>query len=183
MAVVARSAQMAYDMVGVEVDGHSDEEDYRAEYEEGGGEPAGGVSGRAAVCGLGSKVEEPSPYHVGVEQIERHARKDYRQRHLAFPLDEHREDEGALEVVEQEEGGHHRHRRIILAPRVRAEDPEQKHGYEYRRLHQHPSEAVVDGRSPFLVVGDAISGSDALQGDEDDACQNEHSYHHRIIYV
>ena len=49
------------------------------------------------------------------------------------------------------------------------EQPKQKHGNEHGRLHEHPSQLVVDGRTPFRVVELAV------------ACVNEkeaHEHHH-----
>lgn len=96
MAGVAGFAQMAYDIVGIEVYGHAGEEHQGAEYEERAVKPADGVS-----VGRGH-VEEPAAYHIAVDEVECRSHEAYCQGHAVFAAYQQREDERPLEVVQLE---------------------------------------------------------------------------------
>ena len=52
------------------------------------------------------------------------------------------------------------------------EQPQQQHGDEHRRLHEHPTQLVVDGRTPFRVVELAVA-----RINEEEAHEHHHSHH------
>ena len=96
VARVARLAQVADDVVRVEVDGHAGKEQ-RASYID------IGLCKPAVVVVRGGDVEDPAALHQGVERVEEHAHEDDAERHLRVAAHEQRKDERALEVVRLEQ--------------------------------------------------------------------------------
>ena len=166
MACVARIAQVANDVVAIEIYRKSGCKDCQSGDELRGEEPIGGVHI------LGSYIENPAALHQRVEQIESDTRQDYGKRHSAFSLDKQREDERTLEIVQlkhcKEDERHHGSASVRIPP-------QQTHSDEHRSLHKHPAELVVHRWSPPFGVHNAISGIDEVQCYIHHYC---HCHHH-----
>ena len=76
-----------------------------------------------------------------------------------------RKDERTVEIVQFEQQQEYKPHRI--GPAV-GEPPKEQHGDENRRFHQHPAEAVADGRPPFGLIELPVSGVDEEKTDEHD---------------
>ena len=95
MVGIAGLAQVADDMIGVEIDDESAQEDHCTDDEPRITHPIG-VIRRIHRC----DVEQPVALHVAVNQVPRHrqAHDDYR--HLAIATHQQREDKRALEIMQ-----------------------------------------------------------------------------------
>ena len=98
MARVTRLAQMAYDIIGMEIYNHTDEEYRYAQY----------GSGMGKICDSlveerGGKYKQAGAYKQSVDDIKRDAHQHDGNWHTAFALHQHREDERSLEIMEFEE--------------------------------------------------------------------------------
>ena len=155
MAGVAGLAQVADDVVGMQVDAHSHEEEQEADE---------GVRLEQVIqarSGLhAGEPEDASRLHHPVEHIEHDAHCHDAERHPAFSFHQEGEDEGTLQVVQLEEQEEkvlrHRESRATLCPK-------DEHHDEYRGLHQHPAELVVDAGSPLGGAEDAIARADEIE--------------------
>ena len=98
MARVTRLAQMAYDMIGMEVDSHTDEEYRYAQY----------GSGMGKICDSlveerWGKYKQAGAYKQSVDDIKRDAHQHDGNGHAALALHHQREDERPLEIMQLEE--------------------------------------------------------------------------------
>lgn len=173
MGRVAGFAEMAYYMVRLDIYAHADKEDHCAEDEERRPQP------RHRISVNWRHIEEPAPNHIGIYQIEYYTEQYYRQRHPVFTLYQKREDERALEIVEQEEKRHHDKGR--LAGTV-TEKPEKKHSYEHRGFHHHPTETIVDRGSPLLSIHHSVAGVNTMESYKHNDCEHYHNAHNPFIY-
>ena len=139
VARVARLAQVADDMVGMEVYGHPRHEQGSPDVNVGLCEPVG-------VIAFGRDVEDPPALHQRVEGVERHAHHDDPQRHLRLSAQQQREDEGALQVVRLEQ---HEERQRPGLPCPPGHEPEHAHCDEHGRLHHDPAH-LVGYRGPYF---------------------------------
>lgn len=164
MACIARLAQMADDVVGMEVDDHACDEKRGSDVKIGFGEPAFVIVGRR-------DVEDPAALHQGVERIEEHAHSHDTGRHFRIAPDQQRKDERPLQVVSLEQDQQGQRRRF---PRAVGEEPENGHGDEYRTLHQHPADPVRDREAVFTVEEIAVSGLEIMECDVNRQGQQGH---------
>ena len=159
VACVAGAAEVADDVVGVQVDAHAGEEEQQSADGAGFEQVAPACVGR-----YGGVPEEAAGLHHAVEQVEHDAHQQDGDGHAATAFQQQGEDERALQVVELEQqeeqvGGH--------GESHAAAGPEDEHRDEHGGFHQHPAQAVVDRRAPLGGAEDAVAGADEVEGDED----------------
>jgi len=107
--------------------------------------------------------EEPSTQQIGVYGVEHRTHEDYDERHAAFSAHEQGEDEGAAEVMQQEQRSAH----VGTGGGVRSfrtEPHQQRHACESRKFHQHPSRLVRKRTAPSAAIRNAVGSLDASQG-------------------
>lgn len=138
---VARFAQMADNVIRVQVDYHAGNKDCGTDIEIGFCEPIGIIVFRR-------DVEDPTSLHQGVERIEYHSHQDDSGRHFRVSPHQQRKDKGALQVVALEEDEQGERSGLPCAV---GEEPENGHGDEDRTLHQNPADLVRDRESVFPV--------------------------------
>ena len=164
MARVARAAEVADDVVRMEVYGHSGHEQRPADIDIGLCEPSG-------VVVSGRDVENPASLHQGVERVEDHAHQDDAEGHAALAADQQREDEGPLEVVGLEQA---EQRQRPGLPHPFGRGPQHAHEDENRRFHHHPAHAVGHGRSVAAVEEIAVTRLEEVQRGVDHGGQKGH---------
>ena len=143
MGRVARFAQAADDPVRMDVDRHAGEEDGRS------GEELRREQPLVRVVAFRRDVKYPAALHAGVQQVECDAHGDDAQRHRATALEQHRVDEGPVQIVELEQGEKDQRGRFVPSRRAQTQ---RRHGQKYGGLHQDPSDPVVDFRAPAAVA-------------------------------
>ena len=157
MLGVARLAQVAHNVVGTPIDGDASDEDDGADDELRGRQPVGRV--------LVGKEEDPVALNETVHEVEEHAHQHDGDRHLVFALQQQREDERTVEVVELKQA--EQHERYQFA-RTLGRQAQEQHNEKHRALHQHPGHFVVDGGSPFAAHHFAVAGFHEIERDEYD---------------
>ena len=155
MVGIARLAQVADHVVGVQIDDESAQEDHCADDEPRITHPIG-VIRRIHRC----DVEQPVALHVAVNQVPRHRQAHDDHRHLTVATHQKWEDKRALEIMQLKNKEEQQVRYIAAHGRY---TPQVQHGYKHRHLHQKPAYLVVDGRSPFLGTHLAVTGIYKIQ--------------------
>ncbi len=160
---VAGFAEMAYDIIAVEVDRHSREEDDGSDYEEGTPEPA------YLIASGGKVAEEPFPNEPGVKRIENHTHCHNKNRHFALSSHKKREDEGALEVMEEEKSRHYVEHDIGVYRSLTGKGVTEcviEEEKESGGFHKHPGYLVVDNWPPAFCGQITVTRLEEKQADE-----------------
>ena len=144
---LARAAQIAQNMVGVQIQPHAEKEQAKADIEERGGEPAFGQVGS-----LGDAPAIDRPVH-GVEQDGHCAGCD---RFFAGAANAERVDERAIGVVAEKHRGEDELDRAGAAC-AQEEDQEHERGDGF---HDHPDKPLIDLRPPFFALIPTIRRGD-----------------------
>ena len=166
MIGVARLAQVADHVVGVQIDNESAQEDHCTDDEPWITHPIG-VIRRIHRC----DVEQPVALHVAVNQVPRHRQAHDDHRHLAVAAHQQREDKRALEIMQLKDQEEQQVRNIAAHGR---DSPQVQHGNKHRHLHQKPAYLVVDGRSPLLGAHLAVTGVNKIQRHKHDKANQSH---------
>ena len=152
VARLARAAQIAQNMVRVQIQPHAEKEQAKADIEERGGEPAFGQVG-----GMGDAPAIDRAVH-GVEQDGHCAGGD---RFLAGAANAERVDERAIGVVAEKHCGEDE---LYGAGPARAQEEDQEH--ERRDgFHHHPDKALIGLRPPFFALIPAIGRGNKQEAD------------------
>ena len=172
MLRVARLAKVTNHMVRVEIDGHPNEEEQDACN----GIRTKQVGNALLKVGIGKPVK-PSALNHAVDDVKEDAHEHDDDWHLALSFQQKGEDKAALEIVQLKEPEEYQLRQVPLQGR---EAPYCKHDKEDRKLHQHPSQLVVDAPSPLLRAELPVACRHEVKADKDHDSQHHHAINQTI---
>ena len=167
MLRITRLAQMAYHVVGMQIDEHTRKKQNDSQQ----GMRFQQIGPAIGIQAFGSEIEQTARLHHPVQKVEDYSHRHNRHRHPTLAFQQEGKNKGPLKIVQlkQQEEKIYRYGKSCSAL-----SPQPKHDDEYRRFHKHPCQFIIDGNSPRSSTEHAIACLDKIECNKDSQCHSTH---------